>query len=472
MTEKSTGKFLLQLEQHLIEKNPVLLQTAKAYHELDQINYDLGLIDMGDSVASKLSWWPLITVIGSPTSGKAQFINHYLKTQILPEGLYPTSNRFSVFFHSDNEQIVTLPGTAVDRDPRFPFYHISDKIELLKSGEGRQINSYMDLKTCNSSALNGRIIISAPEFSSDPEDPVTPYLTSHIADISDLVVVFFDASQPDLEPTKTALNRFIETCNDSANPDKFIFIVYQNDPDYGFVDLAAWQNRLKEYGLHSGKFFKLQKPKENRPASSNRLFTQVTEYGQFSHSNNPELKAIEQFIANVDIDSAYRIVGSLEDSIHAVDEVVIHEVREGLKLWKTRVHFTITLVLSCLAVILVMAEIQVGFLAVFIDPIIGPASLAVLITAMIPLHIFASKQHAKWISKYLEKRRKELGLVENLAALFEKSLTASRMLLPITEPVGWNKATKLRLAGLLERSKELVQSLNDSYSTTGHYPLQ
>ena len=127
-------------------------------------------------------------------------------------------------------------------------------------------------------------------------------------------------------------------------------------------------------------------------------------------------------IANVDIDSAYRIVGSLEDSIHAVDEIVMHEVREGLKLWKNRVHFTITLILSCLAVVLVMAEIQVGFLAVFIDPIVGPVSLALLIALMIPLHIYASKQHAKWVIKHLKTRQKELGLVENLSALFEKSL--------------------------------------------------
>jgi len=39
------------------------------------------------------------------------------------------------------------------------------------------------------------------------------------------------------------------------------------------------------------------------------------------------------------------------------------------------------------------------------------------------------------------------------------------MLLPISEPVGWNKKTKLRLAQISSKTKELVQMLNDNFST-------
>jgi hypothetical protein len=55
--------------------------------------------------------------------------------------------------------------------------------------------------------------------------------------------------------------------------------------------------------------------------------------------------------------------------------------------------------------------------------------------------------------------------MENLAKLFEKNLTFSRMLLPLTEPAGWNKKTKARLSQLTNKTKELVQLLNDSFGT-------
>ena len=55
--------------------------------------------------------------------------------------------------------------------------------------------------------------------------------------------------------------------------------------------------------------------------------------------------------------------------------------------------------------------------------------------------------------------------MENLAGIFEKNLTFSRMMLPISEPLGWNKKTKLRLTQISNKTKELVQSLNDNFST-------
>ena len=55
--------------------------------------------------------------------------------------------------------------------------------------------------------------------------------------------------------------------------------------------------------------------------------------------------------------------------------------------------------------------------------------------------------------------------MENLASLFEKNLTFARMLLPISEPAGWNKKIKARLTQLTEKNKELVQSLNDNFGS-------
>jgi hypothetical protein len=54
--------------------------------------------------------------------------------------------------------------------------------------------------------------------------------------------------------------------------------------------------------------------------------------------------------------------------------------------------------------------------------------------------------------------------MENLAELFESNLTFSRMLLSYSDPIGWNKKTKARLAQLSEKTRNLVQALNDSFS--------
>lgn len=461
MTEKSEGKFLLQLEQHFADKNPVLLQVSKAYHELDQVAYDLGLLNIEDSIASSTFWWPLITMIGSASSGKADFINTYLKADIFQTKTQSESTRFTVLNHSETEHVVTLPGTALDRDPRFPFFHISDKIDRIKPGEGRNINNFLELKTCNSSALKGKIIIAAPGFEVDSDDPVNSNLIDHVVGISDLVLVFFDATQGDLEKFGDALVHFFETTAASLNPGKCIYIINQTGLETSAVDLEVWKQRLAVYGLQSGQFYTLQ---EQGDSSKIGL---AAGYGISALNQPSDRTAIEQRMMHVKIDSAYRIVDSLESNIRDMDEVVITEVRKGIKLWKDRVHFTISLILSGLAFLLVLGEINMGAVALLVDPIIGPAALIVLIAVMIPIQIYSSKQHAKWIIKGLNERQKELGLIENLAGLFEKSLTFWRMLLPIKEPVGWDKETQFRLQKILDKSRELVQMLNDSFGGSG-----
>jgi phage-related tail protein len=84
---------------------------------------------------------------------------------------------------------------------------------------------------------------------------------------------------------------------------------------------------------------------------------------------------------------------------------------------------------------------------------------------MVPLHLLISKLQAKLIINKLNERQKELHLMENLAGLFEKNITFARMLMPTTEPAGWNKKIKARLRQLTDKAKELVQSLNDNFGS-------
>lgn len=462
MTEKAEGKFLLQLKQQFAGKNPVLLDTTKVYHELDQLAFDLGLIDMDDSVACKTSWWPLITILGGSTSGKSAFINEFFKKNFITDGIDDGSASFTALFHSDNEQVVTLPGTAVDSDPRFPFYHISNQIEQVAPGEGQFINNYLELKTSNCKSLDGKIIVSGPGLGTGTNKEVVPFLTRHLAEISDLVLVFFDADQKDLEEYRDALTDFISSSAGSSNPGKFAYIINRSHSSSSSVDLDDWKNRLASFGLQSGQFFIFEPAQQSVGFMSSAAGNRQNGLGQNSDRSTIGLK-----INHVTIDSAYRIVNSLERNIRDLNDVVLKEVKEGIRVWKYRSHFTLTLILSGFVVLLLLGEVNMGLLTMLFDPIIGPAVLLVLIVIMVPVYIFTSKQIAKWIKKDLDKRQKELGLIENLSALFQKDLTFWRILLPVKEPVGWSKEVQLRYQNLLDRPRELVQSLNDNFSTIG-----
>ena len=166
------------------------------------------------------------------------------------------------------------------------------------------------------------------------------------------------------------------------------------------------------------------------------------------------------------MESAYRILNTLEQHIDEFDSVVIREVKKATLLWKDRTHFTVILVLSFIALTLVAGEIQMGLVTGFLlDPFVISIFFFLLIVLLIPLHIYSSKVHAKFISKKLAERQTELGLIENLPALFNKGLTFWRILFPVLEPVGWTKEVQETLAMIKTRAQGLVQSLNNSFSS-------
>lgn len=442
MTKKTPSKLLLNIEKHFAHENPTLLQAAKVFHELDQLEFELGLIDNDETTASKYSWWPIISVIGGLSSASSKFINEYLDTDQTMAGIQSSSHKFTVLQHNNQAHPVTLPGTALDVDHRMPFYQISRKINQLAPGEGNNINSYLELKTVNNARLKGKLFIEAPDFGmEDPISPVTQLLTNHIVEISDLVLIFCDIfdAQPHI---LTDLTKSIISQQDS---NKFVYIIDNVASNSEII--RSWQKKLAEMGIKTGQFIVL------------------SSQSSLSDAHNREtMSVINQRMSSINHYRSYRILHSLEKNIRDVGDVIMPEISEAISLWKDRANFSSLLVLGFIATLMLFAEIQMGFFAVLFDPIIGPVALVALIAFMAPLHIAISKLQAKLIISRLDDRQKELHLMENLSEVFEKSLTNSHMLLPITTPVGWNKKTKARLKNLIEKTKGLVLSLNDGFS--------
>ena len=408
----------------------------------------MGLIENEETTASKYSWWPVISLIGGNSTAKSRFLNSYLSADQLHSGIQPSNHKFTVLLHNTQSNPAILPGTALDVDHRYPFYQISRKIEQLVQGEGKRINSYLELKTINHDRLKGKLFVDAPNISGTSATPIMSMLAKHVIENSDLVLVFCDVFE-----TSTALTaELIEHINLHQDSNKFIYLI--DAPAATFFPtksseiISSWQRRLADLGINTGQFILLP----NQEHSANL-------------QNPPQFSEIDLRLANAPHDRSYRILNGLEESIHEIENVVVPEVKEGINLWKERVNMASLIILGSIAALAVFAELQIGIIDFLFDPIIGPIILLSIIAVMLPLHMIMGKLQAKYIVNRLNARQKDLHLMANLGEFFEGNLTFARMLLNYSEPAGWTKKTKGRLTHLSDMTKDLVQALNDSFST-------
>lgn len=433
MAEKTVSKHLAALEKQFAGSDPVLQKAVKVFQDLDDMEFELGLIENDETTARKSSWWPLVSTLGGYSPAKSEFLSRYLDVKA-----HNARHKFTVLQYTPQTTSATLPGTALDADHRLPFYQISRSIEQVKAGEGAKINSYLEMVTVNSNRLKNKLIIDTPVINPGAENEAHALLRRHVINNSDLVLVFTDLFEAAPEYTRDCIAGIIE----HQDTNKFLFVI-----DHSEISIEAhkqndiianWQRRLAEVGIFTGDFVVL--------------------------CQNGNTQEIDNRINNLNGDRSYRVLGSLESSIRAIDDVVMDEVEQALERWKERSNASTLIILSFIVMLILFAEIAVGILDLFFDPIIGPAIILAIMALMTPIHLMISRVHAKFIINQLNKRQKELNVAEDLSGLFEKSLSFWRTLLPITQPVGKNKKNRRKLNNLLEQTKDLVQTLNDQYS--------
>ncbi len=444
MADKMVSKHLVNLEKHFANNQPVLKTAVNIFHQLDQLEYNLGLLSEDESTASKSSWWPIVSLIGGTSPVKNDFIEHYLGSSLHHSSVYASHHKFTVLQYTPQTTTVTLPGMAIDVDHKLPFYQISNKIEQEAPGEGGKINAYLELKTLNSEKLKGKLFIDTPPLTAE-SSTVQSLLMKHVLEMSDLSFIFTDIFESEPTVISELVNKLL-LLQDTHN---LVYIIDHSDMS---LDIArsneiinSWQQRLANLGLNTGHYIVL------------------------SDSNDVHLdgiRAIDERLANVEYDRSYRVLHNLEQSIQDIEEVLMPEVETALIQWKERSNATTLIVMGFLASLMLFAEITMGGIIInsLLDPIVGPIILTILIAFLVPLHIAISKIHAKFIVKTLYKRQKKLNLIENLVGLFEKSLTFGRIILPRTEPFGQSRKNRKILKALISDTKELVQTLNESFS--------
>ncbi len=448
------------LRQHLSTENPLLVDVVDRFCELDRIAYNLGIISSKQSYTTEISWWPLISILGTFSAGKSTFINHYVETNLQKTGNQAVDDKFTVICFSSDTKVRVLPGLALDADPRFPFYQISDEIEKVSAGEGSRIDTYLQLKTCPSDQIKGKIFIDSPGFDADAQRTSTLRITDHIINLSDLVLVLFDARHPEPGAMRDTLEHLVTGTVRRNDANKVLFILNQIDTtaveDNTEEVVAAWQRALAQGGLVSGRFYTTYNEEVAVPIEDSGLRE------RYKRKKDADLNEIYQRIAEVSVERVYRIIGSLEHTANQVQNSIVPQVSEAVRTWVKRV---------LLVDVVILVPITI-YMSVYIIKHLGSgtafdaygstgfafAVLLALFTLYI-LHLFVRGFVAKWMAKSLPGQEPEgnvrLGFLRN-----------TKWWQPLARPyiVGWNKYARAKLVSIREAADTLVQKLNDEYT--------
>lgn len=461
-----------RLETHLDHENPILLQIVKSFRQLDKVAYRLGLLTRSQSFATLVPWWPLISVVGTFSSGKSTFINHYLGEELQRTGNQAVDDKFTVICFSSDEVSRTLPGLALDSDPRFPFYQISQDIEQVESGEGNRVDAYIQLKTCPSQALRGKIFIDSPGFDADEQRTSVLRITDHILSLSDLVLVLFDARHPEPGAMQDTLEHLVAKTIKRPDSGKFLYILNQVDStareDNPEEVYAAWQRALAQKGLTAGRFYRIYDPQAAIPIESEEI------RNRFEAKRAADMAEIVQRIEQVEVERAYRIIGVLEKTAKAIENDLVPKIRAANEKWKLRVLWVDGIVFGLIGVGFLGWTLSAGywqglrFAPPWLEALTGKGvvlSLTVgsIVLGVLCLHFYLRRLAANTVVWNI---RRDKGFGEGRDWTIQAFLKNVRVWRPffLSRPAGWHVFTRKRIARILSDADRYVQTLNNRFT--------
>ncbi len=469
---EDTKTRLKNLEKHLEQENPVLLQTVQSFRQLDRVAYKMGLLEPIQSFSMQIPWWPLISVLGTFSAGKSTFINHYLNFKLQRSGNQAVDDRFTVMCYSRDQDPHSLPGVALDQDPRFPFYQISKDIDQVAEGEGMRIDAYLQLRTCPSEHLRNKILIDSPGFDADAQRTSTLRITDHIIHLSDLVLVFFDARHPEPGAMHDTLEHLVGNTIHRPDSGKFLYILNQMDTtareDNPEDVVAAWQRALREKGLTAGRFYTIYNPDAAVPIENEALRNRL------ESKRDADLAEIHDRMRQVEIERAYRIVGALEKTSRGIEDKVVPRLRSALTSWRKRVLWGDGIVFGLLALILFYFGLKPGHAvgttaisdwAAILNSSATISTLAFIfvLIAAVAVHYGIRSLARKSLFGSLAREEDSSELRGDLVAAFRRSTRPWRSIFS-NNPSGWGRGTRKRLHQIIQDTDSYVQALNDRFT--------
>ncbi|MBK5940743.1 dynamin family protein [Halochromatium roseum] len=470
---ESVQRRLNDLESHLEQENPILLSAVQSFRTLDRVAYDMHLLPENKSFASQVPWWPLISVLGTFSAGKSTFINDFLGQTIQRTGNQAVDDRFTVVVYSPETRSHALPGVSLDSDPRFPFYQMSREIERVAGGEGKRIDAYLQLKTSCSDRLRGKILIDSPGFDADAQRDAILSITDHMIDLSDLVLVLFDARHPEPGAMRDTLQHLVVRTKNRADSSKFLHILNQIDTsakeDNPEDVVAAWLRALGEVGMTTGRFFTIY-------SGSAPGIQDPTRRERFERKRDADLSEIYERMDQVEIERAYRIVASLRQTATSFADETVPLLETAVRRWRARTLMADLIVLVTMISLFLAWSISSGhWNALSYEPawletlegwglnwaLQGAEALALL--AFVAAHFGLRKLAAFSVRPWLRKQLRDEKLPGNVLEAFQIN-TRSWQTFFLGKPLGWNDWSEGRIAKVLHDCETYVQNLNERFT--------
>ena len=470
--ESKISQRLRKLENHLKQENPILSDVVQNFRELDRISRRLGFFNREESHATRTPWWPLISILGIYSAGKSSFINNFLQYNLQSVGIQAVDDKFSVICFTRDKKERVLPGLALDADPRFPLYKISQAIEEVAKGKGEHIDAYLQLKTCPSEKLRGKILIDSPGFDADDQRTSTLRITDHIINLSDLVLVFFDARHPETGSMRDTLEHLVKSTVSRRDSNKFLYILNQIDVTANEDNLeevfAAWQRALAQYGLTAGSSYAIY----NEDAAIS--FDNPEVRARFESKREADYGAIKNRIEQVGVERAYRIVGLLEQTGQMLKQDVVGRLQRFKDAWRRKVLWLDGVILAGVLIAFFALTIWGGYWQgaslslpfrnlVMLNDYTFYGAIAVLLAIAGYVHFSIRGWAAKKISTKLLAEVNDSDLHSNYQRAFRKSARWWRSIF-WPNPAGWGRRTAARLEQVLDDSNTYIEKLNDEYT--------
>ena len=430
-----------KLKEHLIEENPLLVDVIDEYKTLDDIAHTIGLLEKERTFTETISWWPLISLLGTFSAGKSTFINDLVGKKIQKTGNQAVDDKFTVICYSNKEEATELPGIALDADPRFPFYNISKEIEKVDPKE-KNINRFLQLKAVKSDAIKGKILIDSPGFDADIQRQTILQITRHIIELSDLVLIFFDARHPEPGAMRDTLEKLVAIAKNQANSEKVLYILNQIDScaqEDNLEDVVgAWQRALSQQGIVSGEFYTIYNEsvaKIEDPEIKQRL----------KKKKDEDLQEIMLKMEKVVIDRAYRIVQNLEINAKNLLQK-LGPLEERLSSYRSKIFWSDIVLLVLLGIGGYLVIDSLG-----ITPL-GIAALTAAVALFFVLHFKTKSLVRNFIAKKIEDN-----------SIKNAFLRQTHILRPYIFAKINRKKIEERLNSLIKSSKTFIQKLNDQF---------
>jgi len=476
---KDIKQHLKQLEAHLKNESPFLVDAVKGFRQLDKVALRMGLLRPDQSYANQIPWWPLISVLGTFSAGKSTFINHYLERDLQKTGNQAVDDKFSVICYAAEDESRVLPGVSLNSDPRFPFYQMADEIEKVAPDEGGRVNSYLQMKTCASEKLRGNIFIDSPGFDADEQRTSTLRITNYIIDLSDLVLIFFDARHPEPGAMHDTLKHLVSDNILHENAEKFIYILNQIDTsareDNPEDIVASWQRALSAEGMTAGNFFTIYNQDAAVPIEDEHLRK------RFERKRDKDLDAINERIQQLGVERLYRIIGALKKTATTIEHEQMPSLKQLLAQWVQGVIWRDLLLFFAVVTVFVGITAAAGYwdglvfnphwpafaqsnITWLLEKPVGQiSSISLLLLSAFGLHWRSRKWAARSVMKKFSATENNKDFSESLVNAFLKN-TRLRHSIFRPEPVGWNRRSRKLLSRVIGDADQYIQRLNDRYT--------